>query len=180
MEDLDKQKMVEDKPNEDYKGRINIQNGVKKESTENNGLNQRVKSTPMPNKLPLAQYLAELYRSNKEGTMKNESTVLEMNDDGVNQKDTQQPPVRAETPSLIWSLKRVVPKTKEEEELDKELEKNKPLWDEMERAIRESEAESEIGNLGTNRSPSPQCEHITLLDEQLGVYCKLCGDVITE
>ncbi|GAU48252.1 hypothetical protein TSUD_174900 [Trifolium subterraneum] len=169
VDDLDKEKMMEDKPREESKGKINIQNGVKKESVDNNGFNQRGKTThAIPKKLSLAQYLAELYQSNKEDTVKNESIVLEMNDDGVDQKDTRQPPVCAETPSLIWSLKRVVQKTEEEKEMDKELEKNKPLWDEMERAIRESEAESEIGNLGTNRSPPPRCEHITLLDEQLG------------
>jgi hypothetical protein len=37
-----------------------------------------------------------------------------------------------------------VQKTKEEEELDKELEQIKPIWDEMERAMREAEAESEV------------------------------------
>jgi hypothetical protein len=145
VEDLDKQKMVENKPREDCKDGINIQNGVKKESKDNNGLNRSGKSThSMPNKLPLAQYLAELYLRNKNDTTKNASVVLEMNDDGVNQKDTRQPPVCVETPSLRWSLKRVVQKTKEEEELDKELEQIKPIWDEMERAMRESEAESEV------------------------------------
>jgi hypothetical protein len=145
VEDLDKQKMVENKPREDCKDGINIQNGVKKESKDNNGLNRSGKSThSMPNKLPLAQYLAELYLRNKNDTTKNASVVLEMNDDGVNQKDTRQPPVCVETPSLRWSLKRVVQKTKEEEELDKELEQIKPIWDEMERAMREAEAESEV------------------------------------
>lgn len=45
----------------------------------------------------------------------------------------------------------------------------------------------QIGNLRTNEAtqetngnPSSRCEHDTYLDEQIGIYCKFCGVVITE
>jgi hypothetical protein len=66
-------------------------------------------------------------------------------DDDVNQCDTRKPPVCVETP-LRWSLKRVqeVELTEEEEEERRKNEALKPIWDEMEMLINESEAESKV------------------------------------
>ncbi|WJX95661.1 hypothetical protein P8452_76950 [Trifolium repens] len=110
--------------------------------------------------------------------------VLEVKDDyGVSQQDTC-PQVCKETPSLYWSLGKKVeeaaPKTKEEEMICE-------LWGEMDRVSREDEAESMIGNIGTNEAsnnnmedPFSHCNHDTRLDEEIGVYCRLCGLVVTE
>jgi DNA repair and recombination protein RAD54 and RAD54-like protein len=40
----------------------------------------------------------------------------------------------------------------------------------------------QIGNLGTNDmgNPSTLCEHDTRFDDQIGVYCRWCGVVVTE
>jgi DNA repair and recombination RAD54-like protein len=45
----------------------------------------------------------------------------------------------------------------------------------------------QIGSLGTNEvkqenmgNPSTLCEHDTRLDDEIGVYCRWCGVVITE
>jgi len=38
----------------------------------------------------------------------------------------------------------------------------------------------QIGNLGENGSPSFLCEHDTFLDEEIGLFCKLCREVVTE
>ncbi|GAU48255.1 hypothetical protein TSUD_174930 [Trifolium subterraneum] len=126
-------------------------------------------------------------------------------DDDVDPRDTQKPPVCVETP-LIWSLKKVqtVELTEEEEEERRNNEALNPIWDEMFMCINESEAESkifneickeksatlinlvcylQIGNLGTNEatqetngSSSSRCEHNTIYDEEIGVYCKSCGE----
>ncbi|WJX59208.1 hypothetical protein P8452_44562 [Trifolium repens] len=68
---------------------------------------------------------------------------------------------------------------KEEEKKKKKMkeeESNQVLWDEMERALLEDlEAEPQIGNLETNRNPSNSCEHDTILDKEIGVYCKSYG-----
>ncbi|RHN45026.1 putative DNA helicase chromatin remodeling SNF2 family [Medicago truncatula] len=172
-----KQKMVENK-GRDYKGIANIHIEKKNESIDNNGLIQSVKSTHfMWNELLLAKCYWDSMN-----TMKNDSTLFEFEEDGVDRQDTQPQPVSVETPPSIWSLKKVekVQKTMEEEE-------NEVLWDELDTVLRESDAVSMIGNLGTNEatniksgSPSSRCEHDTFLDEEIGVYCKLCGVVITE
>jgi DNA repair and recombination RAD54-like protein len=45
----------------------------------------------------------------------------------------------------------------------------------------------QIGNIGTNEAsnrnmedPFSHCNHDTRLDEEIGVYCRLCGWVFTE
>ena len=38
----------------------------------------------------------------------------------------------------------------------------------------------QIGNLGENGGPSFRCEHDTFLDEETGLFCKLCHEVVTE
>ncbi|PNX81806.1 SNF2 family amino-terminal protein, partial [Trifolium pratense] len=184
--DSDKQKMAENKLRKDYKGRFNIQNGDKKESKDNNGLNRRGKSAYFTSKdLSLVKLLAECY-SDKQNTMKNDPILLD-NDDGddVNPQETRKPPVCVETP-LIWSLKKVqkVELTEEEEEERRKNEELKPIWDEFETAEREMEAEYKIGNLGTNEatrenngSPSSRCEHDIIYDEEIGDYCKSCAKI---
>ncbi|XP_045798287.1 SNF2 domain-containing protein CLASSY 4-like [Trifolium pratense] len=180
----DTQKMPENK-GRDYRGRVNIWNGEKKATMENNGLNRRVNSTLfMRKELHLAKLLAECYWGDKNDTTKNDSIQLEIKDvaDAVDRRDSRPPPVCVETPSLIWSLKKVekVEKTKEEEEQEM-------LWDQVDTSLREIEAESMIGSLGTNEvkqenmgNPSTLCEHDTRLDDEIGVYCRWCGVVITE
>ncbi|XP_039688706.1 SNF2 domain-containing protein CLASSY 3 [Medicago truncatula] len=175
MNESDKQKTMENK-RRDYKGRANICNGEKKESIDTNGLNQSVKSTHFTRKeLRSLELLVKCYWERK-NTINNDSIVLEDNDDGVGQQDTWPPPVSVETPrERIWSLKKVekVEKTKEEEE-------EEVLWDEFDTARRESDAESMIGNLGENGGPSFRCEHDSFLDEEIGLFCKLCHEVVTE
>ncbi|WJX76002.1 hypothetical protein P8452_59473 [Trifolium repens] len=125
------------------------------------------------------------YYLGTKNTKKNvDSVVLEVNDDdGVNRKDTR-PQVCKETPPLYWSLGKKVeeaaPKSEEEEMICE-------LWDEMDRVSREDEAESMIGNIGTIEAsiknledPFSVCKHDTRLDEEIGVYCRLCGLVVTE
>ncbi|KAK2431358.1 SNF2 domain-containing protein CLASSY [Trifolium repens] len=71
----------------------------------------------------------------------------------------------------------------EKKEEVREEESIQVLWDEMEMAmalLEDLEAEPQIGNLETNKSPSNSCEHDTILDEEIGVYCKRCDKVITE
>ena len=139
MKGSDKQKTMENK-RRDYKGRANICNGEKKESIDNNGLNQSVKSTHFTRKeLRSLKLLVKCYWERK-NTMNNDSIALEVNDDGVGQQDIRPPPVSVETPrERIWSLKKVekVHKTKEEEE-------GELLWDEFDTASRESNAESMV------------------------------------
>ncbi|CAL5196743.1 unnamed protein product [Lathyrus oleraceus] len=161
----------------DHEGRVNICNGEKKESMDNNGLmNQRDKSTLfLPKELRLTKRLAEFYWGNKTTVKNDDFIVMEVKGDVV---DQQPPLVSVETHPLIWSLKKVkkIQKTKEEEE-------EQVLWDEMNASLREEEAESMIGNLGENgkmASPYSLCEHNTFLDEEIGVYCKLCGFVVTD
>jgi hypothetical protein len=135
----DTQKMSENK-GRDYKDKVNFWNGEKKTTVENNGLNRRVNSTLfMRKELRLAKLLADCYWGDKNDTMKNDSILLEIKDIAVDQRDTQPPPVCVETPSLIWSLKKVekVEKTKEEEEQEM-------LWDEVDTSLRELEAESMV------------------------------------
>ncbi|CAK8561323.1 unnamed protein product [Lathyrus sativus] len=174
--DSDKHTIMESKER-DHEGRANICNGEKKESMDNNGLmNQRDKNTLfLPKELRLTKRLAEFYWGNKTTVKNDDSIVMEVKGDVV---DQQPPLVSVETHPLIWSLKKVkkLQKTKEEEE--EEL-----LWDEMNASLREEEAESMIGNLGANgkmASPYSLCEHNTFLDEEIGVYCKLCGFVVTD
>ncbi|GAU48254.1 hypothetical protein TSUD_174920 [Trifolium subterraneum] len=162
----------------------------KKESKDNNGLNQRGINAYFTSKdLSLVKLLAECY-SDKKSSMNNDPILLEVNSDhdDVNPLETRKPPVFVETP-LIWSLKKVqeVELTEEEEEERRKNEELNPIWDEMVMCINESEAESKIGNLGTNEatqenngSASSRCEHVTIYDEEIGVYCKSCGEVITE
>ncbi|GAU48259.1 hypothetical protein TSUD_174970, partial [Trifolium subterraneum] len=179
---LDAQKMPENK-GRDYKGRVSIWNGEKKATMENSGLNRRVNSTLfMRKELRLAKLLAECYLGDKNDNMKNDPILLEIKDDTIDRRDTRPPPVCVETPSLIWSLKKVekVEKTKEEEEQEM-------LWDQVDTSLRELEAESMIGSLGTNEvkeenmgNSSTLCEHDTRLDDEIGVYCRWCGVVITE
>jgi hypothetical protein len=124
----------------DHKGGVNIWSGEKKATMENNGLNRRVNSTLfMRKELHLAKLLADCYWGDKNDTMKNDSILLEIKDIAVDQRDTQPPPVCVETPSLIWSLKKVekVEKTKEEEEQEM-------LWDQVDTSLRELEAESKV------------------------------------
>jgi hypothetical protein len=133
------QKMPENKVM-DYKGRVNIWSGEKKTTMENNGLNRRVNSTLfMRKELRLAKLLADCYWGDKNDTTKNDSILLEIKDVAVDRRDTRPPPVCVETPSLIWSLKKVekVEKTKEEEEQEM-------LWDEVDTSLRELEAESMV------------------------------------
>ncbi|XP_013448426.2 SNF2 domain-containing protein CLASSY 3 [Medicago truncatula] len=173
MRDSDKPKMTENKGG-DCKSRFRIRNGEKKESMNNNGLTKMF----VPKELCLAKLLAECFWGNK-NTMKKDSIVLEVKDgnDDWRDRDTRSPPVCVETPPQIWSLKKVEEVQKTKEELEQE-----PLWDQMDTALRESEAESMIGNLGTNdmRNPSTLCEHDTCFDDQIGVYCRWCGVVVTE
>lgn len=129
-----KQKMVENK-GRDYKGIANIHIEKKNESIDNNGLIQSVKSTHfMWNELLLAKCYWDSMN-----TMKNDSTLFEFEEDGVDRQDTQPQPVSVETPPSIWSLKKVekVQKTMEEEE-------NEVLWDELDTALRESDAVSMV------------------------------------
>ncbi|XP_058747516.1 SNF2 domain-containing protein CLASSY 4-like [Vicia villosa] len=176
----DKQQMMEMKESI-YKGRANTHSGGKNKSTDQNGSNQRGKSTVFrPKELRLVELLAEYYWGNKNNKIKNDSPVLEIKD--VIRQDTRPPPVCNETTPLIWSLKKAekVQKTKNEEE-------EEVLWDQMDTSLRELEAESMIGNLGTNEatqekigSPSSDCEHDIYLDEEIGVYCRRCGWVVTD
>ena len=133
--DSDKPKMTENKGG-DCKGRFRIRNGEKKESMDNNGLTKMF----VPKELCLAKLLAECFWGNK-NTMKKDSIVWEVKDgsDDRRDRDARSPPVCVETPPQIWSLKKVeeVQKTKEEEEQE-------PLWDQMDTALRESEAESMV------------------------------------
>jgi len=135
----DKQKTMENKGRH-CKSRANICSGEKKESTENNDLNQSVKSTHFTRKeLRSLELLVKCYWERK-NTMKNDSIVLEVNDDGVDQQDSRPPPVSVDTPrERIWSLKKVdkVQKTKEQEEQE-------VLWDEFDTVLRESDAESMV------------------------------------
>ncbi|CAK8541314.1 unnamed protein product [Lathyrus sativus] len=180
MKDSDKQKMMEMK-GRDYKGRAYTHSGEKKESMDKNDLNQRGKSTVFkPKELRLVELLAEYYWGNKKNKTQNDSPVLELKD--VIRHDTRPPPVCNETAPLIWSLKKVekVQKTKSEEE-------EEALWDKMNTTLRELEAESMIGNLGSNEatqvktgSPFSDCEHDIRLDEEIGVYCRRCGWVVTD
>ncbi|XP_058741323.1 SNF2 domain-containing protein CLASSY 4-like [Vicia villosa] len=179
MKSSEKQKMTEMKGS-NYKGRASSNSGEKKESVEL-CLNQRGKSTVfMPKELRLRQLLAEYYWGNKNSRIQNDSPILEMKD--VIWRDTRSPPVCNETAPLIWSLKKVekVQKTKTEEE-------EEVLWDIMDTSLRELDAESMIGNLGTNEvaqekigSSSPDCDHDIRLDEEIGVYCRRCGWVVTD
>ncbi|KAI5430493.1 hypothetical protein KIW84_034904 [Lathyrus oleraceus] len=160
----------------DYKDKASVQNDKKKATVANKGLNQRGKNTLfMAKELRLFELLAEFYFGNKSNTVKNDSTP----NDGVSRSETRPPTASVETPPLIWSLKKreVVQKTKEEEELAK-------LWDEMERSLREMEAESMIGKYETShkniRNPSISCEHDLRLNEEIGVCCRLCHWVKTE
>ncbi|XP_058760431.1 SNF2 domain-containing protein CLASSY 4-like [Vicia villosa] len=174
-----KQKMI-DRKGSDYKGRASSSSGEKKESMELR-LNQRGKSTVfMPKELRLHQLLAEYYWGNKNSRIQNDSPVLEMKD--VIRRDTRSPPVCTVTAPLIWSLKKAekVQKTKSEKE-------EEVLWDKMETSLRELEAESMMGNLGTNKavkekmeSSSSECDHDIRLDEEIGVYCRRCGWVVTD
>jgi hypothetical protein len=93
----------------------------------------------MRKELHLAKLLADCYWGDKNDTMKNDSILLEIKDIAVDQRDTRLPPVCVETPSLIWSLKKVekVEKTKEEEEQEM-------LWDQVDTSLRELEAESKV------------------------------------
>jgi len=133
MRDSDKPKMTENKEG-DCKGRVRIRNGEKKESMDNNGLTKMF----VPKELRLAKLLADCFWGNK-NTMKKDSIVFEGKDGSDDRRDTRSPPVYVETPQSIWSLKKVeeVQKTKEEEEQE-------PLWDQMDTALRESEAESMV------------------------------------
>ncbi|XP_058745807.1 SNF2 domain-containing protein CLASSY 4 [Vicia villosa] len=171
----EKKEFMENK-GRDHESRVNIYNDEKKESMDNNGLmNQRDKNTLfLPKELRSTKRLAEFYWGNKT-TVKNDSIVMEVKGDVV---DRQPPLVSVEVHPLIWSLKKVkkLQKTKEEEE-------EQVLWDEMNASLREEEAESMIGNLGANgkmASPYSLCEHDSFLDEEIGVYCKLCGFVFTD
>ncbi|CAI8612568.1 unnamed protein product [Vicia faba] len=160
----------------DYKGKATIQNERKKATVAaNKGLNQKGKNTFFTRKeLRLFELLAEFYWGNKDNTVKNDSTPLEVKND-----ETRIPPASVETRPLIWSLKKkeVVQKSKEEEEAAQ-------LWDELERSLREMEAESMIGKYETSHenlgNPSTSCEHDLRLDEEIGVYCRLCRWVETE
>ncbi|KAL5057776.1 hypothetical protein RYX36_029380 [Vicia faba] len=111
--------------------------------------------------------------------MKNDSTPLEVKNDDVNRPETRPPSAYVETRPLILSLtkKEVVQKTKEEEEAAQ-------LWDELERSLREMEAESMIEKFETTHdnlgNPSTSCKHDLRLDEEIGVYCRLCRWVKTE
>ncbi|XP_045797850.1 SNF2 domain-containing protein CLASSY 3-like [Trifolium pratense] len=164
-------------------GKRRWNNSEKQKKMENNGLNRRGKSAYFTSMdLRLAKLLSESY-SHKKNSMKNDPILPE-----VNQCDARKPPVCVEAP-LIWSLKRVqtVELTEEEEEERRKDEALKPIWDEMEMYINESEAESKIGCLwtneasqGNNGSPSSRCEHDIIYDEQIGDYCESCGKVITE
>ncbi|XP_058741322.1 SNF2 domain-containing protein CLASSY 4-like [Vicia villosa] len=179
MKSSEKQKMTEMK-GRDYKGRASTSSGEKKESMELR-LNQRGKSTVfMPKELRLVELLAEYYWGNKNNKIQNDSPVLEMKD--VIRHYTRPPPVSNVTAPLIWSLKMVekVQKTKNEKE-------EEVLWDQIDTTLRELEAESMIGNLGTNEatqkkigSPFSECEHDIYLDEEIGVYCRRCGWVVTD
>ncbi|WJX81495.1 hypothetical protein P8452_64368 [Trifolium repens] len=181
-------------------GKRSWNNSDKEKKVESNAFNyqrgQRAKSAYFTTKdLSLVKLLSECY-SDKKNSTKNDPVLLEGysdnddddDDDDVNQCDTRKPPVCVETP-LIWSLKKVqeVELTEEEEEERRKNEVLKPIWDEMEMLINESEAESKIGNLGINEateenngSPSSHCEHDIIYDEEIGDYCKSCGTVITE
>ncbi|KAL5057744.1 hypothetical protein RYX36_029348 [Vicia faba] len=180
MKSSEKQKITEMK-GRDYKGRANAGSGEKKETMDKNGLNQRGKSTVFrPKELRLVELLAEYYWGNKNNKTQNDSPVLEMKD--VIRHDKHPPPICNETAPLIWSLKKVekVQKTKNEEE-------EEVLWDQIETTLRELEAESMIGHLGNNEaaqekigSPFSDCEHDIYLDEEIGVYCRRCGWVVTD
>ncbi|CAI8612422.1 unnamed protein product [Vicia faba] len=180
MKSSEKQKITEMK-GRDYKSRANAGSGEKKESMDKNGLNQRGKSTVFrPKELRLVELLAEYYWGNKNNKTQNDSPVLEMKD--VIRHDKHPPPICNETAPLIWSLKKVekVQKTKNEEE-------EEVLWDQIETTLRELEAESMIGHLGNNEaaqekigSPFSDCEHDIYLDEEIGVYCRRCGWVVTD
>ncbi|XP_058749016.1 SNF2 domain-containing protein CLASSY 3-like [Vicia villosa] len=188
-DDKDKASIQNDKKKEtvaankgrDDKGKASIQSDKKKETVAaNKGLNQRRKSTLfMRKELRLFELLAEFYWGNKDNTVKNDSTPFEVKNDDVNRPETRPPSASVETRPLIWSLKKkeVVQKSKEEEEVAK-------LWDEMERSLREIEAESMIGKYETTHenlgNPSTRCEHDLRLDEEIGVYCRLCRWVETE
>ncbi|KAL5057743.1 hypothetical protein RYX36_029347 [Vicia faba] len=163
----------------DYKGRANIRSGgEKKESMDTKCLNQS--RVFMPKETRLVELLAEYYWGNKNNKIQNGSPVLEMKD--VIRHDKHPPPVCNGTAPLIWSLKKTekVQKTKSEEE-------EEALWDQMDATLRELEAESTMGNLGNNEaaqekigSPFSDCEHDIRLDEEIGVYCRRCGWVVTD
>ena len=139
MKESEKEKIVENKER-DYTGIANIPIEKKKESIDNNGFNQSAKSPHfMPKELRSLELLAQCYWERK-NTMKNDKIVLEFKDNGVDQRDTRPPPVTVvETPQSLWSLKMVekVEKTKEDEE-------NEVLWDELDTALRESDAVSMV------------------------------------
>ena len=135
----DKEKMMENKER-DYTGIASIPIDKKKESIDNHGFNQSVKSPHfMPKELRSLELLAQCYWERK-NTMNKDSIVLEVNEDCVDRQDTRPPPVPVvETPQSLWSLKKVekVQKTKEDEE-------NDVLWDELDTALRESDAVSMV------------------------------------
>ncbi|WJX75977.1 hypothetical protein P8452_59451 [Trifolium repens] len=181
------------------KKKKDLDNSDKQKKMESNAFNQRgqrAKNADFTTKdLSLVKLLAECF-SDKKNSMKNDPVLSEGysdndnddDDDDVNQCDTRKPPVCVETP-LIWSLKKVqeVELTEEEEDERRKNESLKPIWDEMEMLTNKSEAESKIGNLGTNEatqekngSPSSCCEHDIIYGEEIGNYCISCGTVITE
>ncbi|WJX81519.1 hypothetical protein P8452_64387 [Trifolium repens] len=177
---LAKHKTVENK-GKGPRGGNSIGKGKKKET-----LDDKSGQSKLFLKKELHKHLEEweCYFGTKNTKKNGDSVVLEVkDDDGVNRQDMR-PQVCKETPPLYWSLgkkvEKAAPKSEEEEMICE-------LWDEMDRVSREDQAESMIGNIGTNEAsnknmedPFSLCNHDTRLDEEIGVYCRLCGLVVTE
>ncbi|XP_045797836.1 SNF2 domain-containing protein CLASSY 3-like [Trifolium pratense] len=167
-EKLAKHKIVENK-GRGKRGGNRISNGKKKKIMDDKSGQSKLKKE-------LHKLLEEweYYLGTKNTKQNGDSVVLEVkDDDGVNRQDTR-------PQDTIWSLGKKVeeaaPKMEEEE-----------LWDEMDRVRREDEVESMIGNIGTNVASNKNmedtfslCNHDTRLDEEIGVYCRLCDLVVTE
>ncbi|GAU43841.1 hypothetical protein TSUD_174590 [Trifolium subterraneum] len=180
-EKLAKHKIVENKGRGERCGN-RISNGKKKETMDDKSGQSKLCLNKELYKL-LVEW--ECYLGTKNTKKNGDSVALDevKDDDGVNRQDMR-PQVCKETPPFFWSLgkkvEEVAPKTEEEEMICE-------LWHEMDGVSREDEAESMIGNIGTNEAsnknmedPFSLCNHDTRLDEEIGVYCRLCGLVLTE
>ncbi|TKY66265.1 SNF2 domain-containing protein CLASSY 3 [Spatholobus suberectus] len=112
----------------------------------------------------------------KHDSVKDDSNELEEKDDDVHQGQTC-----GEGIPLNWNDKKKenIEQTESEKELDM-------LWGELDMLLRAQEIGSQVGNTGTNEareneeSPASHCKHDTILNEEIGIYCRWCGWVATE
>ncbi|KAK7339252.1 hypothetical protein VNO77_19908 [Canavalia gladiata] len=177
----------ENKKERKHKHLFNSDNREKKvrvEDNENGFIDERHKVHMMSSRTKeqrLIKLLAECFWG-KNDSVKDVSNELEENDDDddVPQCETQ-PPACRETIPLTCSLmkKEPIEKSESEKELDR-------LWEEMEMLLKLEEANSQVGNIGTNESranegePASLCKHDFYLDEQIGILCRFCLWVSTE